>query len=111
MRTSINVTFPQISNQLIHPYTDLLLHDMGDDLADNRPDFKASGKEWRTPALWGIGLTQKVNGHNNFLHDGRARSLLEAVLWHGGEADTAKNKVKALTAAERNALVKFIESL
>ena len=111
MRTSVNVTFPQISNQLIHPYTDLLLHDMGDDLADNRPDFKATGKEWRTPALWGIGLTQKVNGHNNFLHDGRARSLLEAVLWHGGEAEAAKNKVKTMTADERNALLKFIESL
>ena len=102
MRTSVNVAFPSVSNQLIHPYTDLLLHDMGDDLADNRPDFKATGKEWRTAPLWGIGLTQKVNGHNNFLHDGRARSLLEAIMWHGGEAATAKNKVKAMSADERS---------
>ncbi|MEP7259501.1 MAG: di-heme oxidoredictase family protein [Flavitalea sp.] len=111
MRTSVNVSFPELSNQLLHPYSDLLLHDMGDDLADNRPDFEASGKEWRTPPLWGIGLTQKVNGHNNFLHDGRARSLLEAVLWHGGEALTAKNKILAMSSGERDALVKFLESL
>lgn len=111
LRTAVNVTFPGISNQLIHPYTDLLLHDMGPDLADNRPDFKATGTEWRTQPLWGIGLTQKVNGHNNFLHDGRARSLLEAAMWHGGEAEAAKNKVKAMSATERNALVKFLESL
>jgi CxxC motif-containing protein (DUF1111 family) len=111
MRTDVNVAFPAVSNQLIHPYTDLLLHDMGDSLADNRPDFLATGREWRTPPLWGIGLTQKVNGHNNFLHDGRARSLLEAVMWHGGEAQNAKNKVKAMNAAERAALVKFLESL
>lgn len=111
MRTKVDVAFPQISNQLIHPYTDLLLHDMGDGLADNRPDFKANGNEWRTPPLWGIGLTQKVNGHTNFLHDGRARSLLEAVMWHGGEAENAKNKVMILSAGERNALIKFLESL
>ncbi len=84
---------------------------MGDDLADNRPDFKATGKEWRTPPLWGIGLTQRVNGHNNFLHDGRARSLLEAIMWHGGEAAAAKNKVKAMNADERAKLIKFLESL
>lgn len=111
MRTAVNVAFPQISNQLIHPYTDLLLHDMGPDLTDNRPDFKATGNEWRTPPLWGIGLTQIVNGHSNFLHDGRARNLLEAVLWHGGEATGAKNKVAAMSADERNALIKFMESL
>lgn len=111
MRTAVNVSFPDISNQLIHPYTDLLLHDMGDSLADNRPDFLATGNEWRTAPLWGIGLTQKVNGHNNFLHDGRARSLMEAIMWHGGEALQARNKVKAMSADERNALVKFLESL
>lgn len=111
MRTAVNVAFPAVSNQLIHPYTDLLLHDMGDSLADNRPDFLATGKEWRTAPLWGIGLTQKVNGHNNFLHDGRARSLMEAIMWHGGEAQSAKNKVKAMTATEREALIKFLESL
>lgn len=111
MRTAVNVAFPALSNQLIHPYTDLLLHDMGDSLADNRPDFLATGREWRTAPLWGIGLTQKVNGHNNFLHDGRARSLMEAVMWHGGEAENAKNKVKAMSADERAALIKFLESL
>lgn len=110
-RTAVNVSFPAISNQLIHPFTDMLLHDMGDDLADNRPDFLATGKEWRTAPLWGIGLTQRVNGHSNFLHDGRARSLLEAIMWHGGEAAAAKNKVKAMTAQERTALIKFLESL
>jgi CxxC motif-containing protein (DUF1111 family) len=111
LRTAVTVNFPAVSNQLIHPFTDLLLHDMGADLADNRPDFKATGTEWRTQPLWGIGLTQKVNGHNNFLHDGRARSLLEAVMWHGGEAEASRNKVKGMSAAERNALVKFLESL
>lgn len=111
MRTAVDVVFPALSNQFIHPYTDLLLHDMGDDLADNRPDFLATGNEWRTAPLWGIGLTQKVNGHNNFLHDGRARSLLEAIMWHGGEANTARNNVKNMTAEQRARLVKFLESL
>jgi CxxC motif-containing protein (DUF1111 family) len=111
LRTAVNVVFPAVSNQLIHPYTDLLLHDMGDDLADNRPDFKATGSEWRTTPLWGIGLTQKVNGHNNFLHDGRARSLLEAIMWHGGEAAAARNKVKAMPATDRDALISFLNSL
>ncbi|MFT3981583.1 MAG: di-heme oxidoredictase family protein [Ferruginibacter sp.] len=110
-RTAVDVSFPAISNQLIHPYTDLLLHDMGDGLADNRPDFLANGREWRTAPLWGIGLTQRVNGHNNFLHDGRARSLMEAIMWHGGEALAARNYVKALSATERNALIRFLESL
>lgn len=111
LRTGVNVAFPAISNQLIHPFTDLLLHDMGPDLADNRPDFLANGNEWRTPPLWGIGLTQIVNGHSNFLHDGRARNLMEAVLWHGGEAENAKDQVVNMTADERNALIKYLESL
>ncbi|CAA6816184.1 MAG: Probable thiol oxidoreductase with 2 cytochrome c heme-binding sites, partial [uncultured Thiotrichaceae bacterium] len=85
--------FPELSDQLIRPYTDLLLHDMGEGLADGRPDFLASGREWRTPPLWGIGLVETVNGHTRFLHDGRARNLLEAVLWHGGEAEAAKQQV------------------
>ena len=110
-RTKVDVSFPAISNQLIHPYTDLLLHDMGNGLADNRPDFLANGREWRTAPLWGIGLTQKVNGHNNFLHDGRARSLLEGIMWHGGEAENSRNKVKAMTLTERNALIQFLNSL
>jgi len=111
LRTSVNVAFPQLSNQLIHPYTDLLLHDMGEDLADNRPDFEASGRQWRTAPLWGIGLTKKVNDHTNFLHDGRARNLMEAIMWHGGEALNAKNMVSMLSAGERNALIAFLESL
>ncbi|HUQ82457.1 MAG TPA: di-heme oxidoredictase family protein [Gemmatimonadaceae bacterium] len=102
---------PSVSNQVIHPYTDLLLHDMGTDLADNRRDFEANGKEWRTPPLWGIGLVQTVNGHSRFLHDGRARSLMEAVLWHGGEAKGARDAVLQLSASSRAALVKFLESL
>ena len=96
---------------MIHPYTDLLLHDMGPGLADERPDFRASGQEWRTPPLWGIGLVETVNGHTNFLHDGRARSLLEAVLWHGGEASAARERVRGLSARERDALVTFLGSL
>jgi len=111
MRTAVNVTLPQISNQLIFPYTDLLLHDMGEDLADNRPDFKADGREWRTPPLWGIGLTAKVNGHTFFLHDGRARSVEEAILWHGGEAQHSKEAYRMLNADERKDLLKFLDSL
>ncbi len=111
VRTAVNVAFPSVSNQLIHPYTDLLLHDMGEDLADHRPDNLATSNEWRTAPLWGIGLTQRVNGHTNFLHDGRARNFMEAIMWHGGEALSAKNKVKAMTLEERNALIKFLESL
>jgi CxxC motif-containing protein (DUF1111 family) len=100
-----------VSNQVIHPYTDLLVHDMGAALADGRPDFNASGSEWRTPPLWGIGLVQTVNGHTNFLHDGRARSLLEAILWHGGEARVARDRVRRLSASDRAALVAFLNSL
>ena len=102
---------PAVSGQVIHPYTDLLLHNMGPALADNRPDFAAAGNEWRTPPLWGIGLVNVVNGHTTFLHDGRARSLLEAVMWHGGEATTARERVRQATAADRAALVAFLESL
>lgn len=102
---------PEVSNQTIHPYTDLLLHDMGPALADGRNDFLATGSEWRTPPLWGIGLTQLVNGHTNFLHDGRARSLLEAIMWHGGEASTAREYVRQLPPADREALLRFLGSL
>ena len=97
--------------QLIWPYTDLLLHDMGEGLADGRPVGSASGREWRTPPLWGIGLTETVNGHTFFLHDGRARSLLEAILWHGGEAQAARNAVTQMTPAARRDLIRFLESL
>ncbi|MES2388104.1 MAG: di-heme oxidoredictase family protein [Bacteroidota bacterium] len=110
-RTGVDVSFPEISSQVIFPYTDMLLHDMGDDLSDNRPTYLATGNEWRTPPLWGIGLTKVVNGRNNFLHDGRARSLMEAVLWHGGEGTTAREKVQNMKASDRAKLVKFLESL
>ncbi|WP_050522492.1 di-heme oxidoreductase family protein [Pseudorhodobacter wandonensis] len=102
---------PEQSFQLIWPYTDLLLHDMGAGLADNRPEGRASGSEWKTPPLWGVGLTEQVSGHSQFLHDGRARSLLEAFLWHGGEAQAARNGVVALPENDRDALIKFLESL
>ncbi len=99
------------SFQLIWPYTDLLLHDMGEGLADNRPEARATGREWRTPPLWGIGLTAQVSGKTEFLHDGRAQSLLEAVLWHAGEAQAARDSVVAMPAADRDALIAFLESL
>lgn len=100
-----------VANQTIYPYTDMLLHDMGDDLADNRPDYLADGNEWKTRPLWGIGLTQVVNGHTHFLHDGRAKNITEAILWHGGEALNAKNKFKQLSTENRNDLLAFINSL
>ena len=109
--TPRNTEQPEQSRQLIWPYTDMLLHDMGDGLADHRPEGKASGSEWRTPPLWGIGLTPVVNGHSYYLHDGRARSLLEAVLWHGGEAKKAKDTVVAMSPEERQQLIDFLESL
>jgi CxxC motif-containing protein (DUF1111 family) len=111
LRTGFLAGVPEVSNQTIHPYTDLLVHDMGPGLADNRPDFQANGQEWRTAPLWGIGLVQIVNGHTNFLHDGRARNLLEAILWHGGEAAAAQAKVKAMSVAQRAALLAFLQSL
>jgi len=102
---------PALSFQLIWPYTDLLLHDMGEGLADGRPEGVASGREWRTAPLWGIGLTETVTGRASFLHDGRARTLLEAVLWHGGEAQTARDAVVGLEPSDRAALIRFLESL
>jgi CxxC motif-containing protein (DUF1111 family) len=102
---------PDLAHQVIRPYTDLLLHDMGPGLADDRPDQGASGTEWRTPPLWGLGLVETVNRHTRFLHDGRARNLTEAILWHGGEARAARDRFRALTADERAAVVAFLESL
>ncbi|WP_425427154.1 di-heme oxidoredictase family protein [Sulfitobacter donghicola] len=102
---------PEQSFQLIWPYSDMLLHDMGEGLADNRPEWEATGREWRTAPLWGIGLTQTVSGHTNFLHDGRARSLLEAILWHGGEAEPARETVRQMSAEDRDALITYLESL
>jgi len=97
--------------QLIWPYSDFLLHDMGPDLADGQAVGEATGSEWRTPPLWGIGLTETVNGNSFFLHDGRARSLTEAILWHGGEGGKARDRFAAASATERDALIKFLESL
>ncbi|NMX91337.1 MULTISPECIES: di-heme oxidoredictase family protein [unclassified Pseudomonas] len=109
--TAANAAEPELANQVIRPYTDLLLHDMGEGLADNRTEFKAGGRDWRTPPLWGIGLTQTVSGHTQFLHDGRARNLLEAVLWHGGEAQAAQQHVLSFNAEQRAALLAFLNSL
>lgn len=111
IQTGMDFTLPQISNQRIHPYTDLLLHDMGSGLADGRPDFLATGSEWRTMPLWGIGLFPKTNGVAYYLHDGRARSIEEAILWHGGEAMQSKNQFMNLTKGDRNNLLKFLNSL
>ena len=102
---------PELSHQTIRPYTDLLLHDLGEGLADGRPVFEATGRDWRTPPLWGIGLVSKVNGHTCFLHDGRARNLTEAILWHGGEAEAAREQFRGFSQTERDALIGFLDSL
>ncbi len=102
---------PEISHQTIYPYTDMLLHDMGDELADNRSEFLANGKEWKTRPLWGIGLTQITSGHTSFLHDGRARNITEAILWHGGEAQNSRDKFIQLSSEDRDALLQFLNAL
>lgn len=109
--TGAHPEFGFLSGQSIWPYTDLLLHDMGAGLSDNRPDHLAGAQEWRTPPLWGIGLTQIVSGNTSFLHDGRARNLTEAILWHGGEAEKAKEKFRTATKADREALLRFLNAL
>lgn len=111
LTTSGTYDLAQARNVVIRPYTDLLLHDMGAGLADGRPDFAANGQEWRTPPLWGIGMIRVVNKHTFFLHDGRARNLEEAILWHGGEAQAAQEAFKKLNAKDRTALITFLESL
>ncbi len=100
-----------LANQTFHPYTDLLLHDMGDGLADGRADFDATGNEWRTPPLWGLGLIDDINGHRFLLHDGRARSIAEAILWHGGEAHSSREAFRTLEADRRAQLLAFLEAL
>lgn len=107
---------PWLGNQTIHPYSDFLLHDMGSEimgvgLNDNYVSGLARGNEWRTTPLWGIGLQEKVNGHTCFLHDGRARNFVEAIMWHGGEGEASRNIFRAMTKERRDALVKFLESL
>lgn len=109
--TSRNAGHASHAFQLIWPYSDFLLHDMGDGLADGQPVGVANGNEWRTPPLWGIGLTETVNGHTFFLHDGRARNLTEAILWHGGEAETARDAFADMDKMDRDALIAFLESL
>lgn len=109
--TSRDAENPAHRFQLIWPYSDFLLHDLGEGLADHRPEGDASGSEWRTPPLWGLGLTETVAGHAFFLHDGRARSLPEAILWHGGEAQAARDRFAAMSAAERADMIAFLESL
>ncbi len=109
--TSEDYAVRPLRDQVIFPYTDLLLHDMGEGLADNRPDGLASGSEWRTAPLWGIGLVETVNGHTRFLHDGRARSIEEAILWHGGEGRQSRDLFKGLSSEERDALLRFLRSL
>ncbi|MBR9923995.1 MAG: c-type cytochrome [Gammaproteobacteria bacterium] len=110
-RTASDAPRAALANQEIWPYSDLLLHDMGEALADHRSEFQADGREWRTPPLWGIGLAQTVNPRAGFLHDGRARTLEEAVLWHGGEAEAATEAYRHLPADQRAELIRFLESL
>ena len=110
LKTAAGVPFG-MGGQTIHPYTDMLLHDMGPGLADGRPDFQASGSEWRTPPLWGLGLTATTSNHTNFLHDGRARNVMEAIMWHGGEGDASRRYVERLSQTDRDALVAFVNSL
>lgn len=111
IRATGDIGIPALSGQTILPYTDLLLHDMGEGLADGRPEFLADGREWRTPPLWGIGLVDAVNRHTRFLHDGRARSLAEAILWHGGEGSAARDMFIGFSREEREALLRFLEAL
>lgn len=111
MQTGVDPTLPQISNQRIHPYTDLLLHDMGDGLADNRPDYLANGREWRTQPLWGLGLLEKTTGTAYYLHDGRARTIEEAILWHDGEAKNSRQQFMQLSKPDRDKLMSFLKSL
>jgi CxxC motif-containing protein (DUF1111 family) len=109
--TSRQAEDPSKRFQLIWPYSDFLLHDMGEGLADNRPEGQADGYEWRTPPLWGIGLTGTVAGNTYFLHDGRARNLTEAILWHGGEGQKSRDAFAALDKTSRDDLLAFLESL
>ncbi len=103
--------FPKLANRTLRAYTDLLLHDMGEDLADGRPDFKAGPRDWRTTPLWGLGLSATVNGNSALMHDGRARNVMEAILWHGGEASAARDTFAKMPKADRDALIKYVEAI
>lgn len=111
LSTGVHPDYKVLSQRKIEPYTDLLLHDMGEGLADGRDDYLATGREWRTPPLWGVGLIEQINPGAGYLHDGRARNLTEAVLWHGGEAVVARQRFVALPSAQREALLTFLRSL
>lgn len=111
MTTGALAGWDALSHQKIHPFTDLLLHDMGPDLADDRPDFEAGGSEWRTPPLWGLGLVQPIDGYLFLLHDGRARGFEEAILWHGGQGATARDAFRTATKSDRDSLIAFLQSL
>jgi CxxC motif-containing protein (DUF1111 family) len=111
--TTGNSDIPALAHQTIHPFTDLLLHDMGAGLEDGRPEFLASGSEWRTAPLWGLGLTGTAldGAPESYLHDGRTRTLEEAILWHGGEAERAKALFLSMSNVDRANLVVFLRSL
>jgi CxxC motif-containing protein (DUF1111 family) len=111
LKTSAHPAVAVAADLVIHPYTDLLLHDMGEALADRRDDYEANGREWRTAPLWSIGLLPKVSGHSELLHDGRARNVVEAILWHGGQAERSRETFRTLRRADRDVLIKFVESL
>ena len=111
LRTGKQAALETLARQTIEPYTDLLLHDLGEGLADGRPDLEAGPREWRTAPLWGLGLSQAVNGNAWLLHDGRARSIEEAILWHGGQAHSARETYRAMTGVQREALAAFLRSL
>ena len=111
LKTGDYPLLPAIAHNTFHAYTDLLLHDMGEELADGRPEFMAGPRDWRTAPLWGIGLSQQVNGSTNFLHDGRARNVLEAILWHGGEAKKSRDAFASMSKDERETIIYFVNSL
>lgn len=111
LRTGDVADVPELAHQTIHAFTDLLLHDLGEGLADDRPEYEADGREWRTAPLWGLSQLRAVNGHMDLLHDGRARGVAEAILWHGGEAEAAREAFRRLPESARAALVAYVESL
>jgi CxxC motif-containing protein (DUF1111 family) len=111
LKTAADARLPRLAGQTIHAYTDLLIHDMGEGLSDHRPDYLAGGREWRTAPLWGLGRTTAVSESTYYLHDGRARSLTEAIVWHSGEAKAARDRYVALSKQDRKALAAFLGSL
>jgi CxxC motif-containing protein (DUF1111 family) len=111
LQTGFSSSTP-LSNKTFHPFTDLLLHDMGPGLDDNYTEGNAKTYEWRTPPLWGLGLSPRSQGGQYFLlHDGRAKSIEEAIQLHGGEAELSKNRFNQMAAADRNAIIRFLKSL